>query len=140
MSLPLTALLDFGAKLIDRVIPDPKAKYEATQKLIELQQAGELQVLAAEKDIALKQADILIEDAKSDDKMQRRARPFILWVCGVIFAAHFILLPLLFWVGLMFDPQFPQPPKLDIEQVMVVLGGILGLGGFRCYEKVRGKA
>jgi hypothetical protein len=38
-------LIDAGLKIIDKVIPDPKAKAEAKQKLIEMQQSGELKEL-----------------------------------------------------------------------------------------------
>lgn len=140
MPFAIAEVFSIGAKLIDRVIPDPKLKYEATQRLIELNQTGELAVLSADKEIALGQSAINIKDAESDDKVQKRWRPFIGWVCGFIFAMHFMVFPLLFWVGLMVEPTFPKPPTLEIEQVMTVLMGMLGLGGFRTFEKIRGKA
>ena len=34
----------------------------------------------------------------------------------------------------------PPPPIMDIEALMVLVGGVLGLGGFRSFEKVRGVA
>jgi len=35
-------LIDAGLRIIDKIIPDPKAKAEAKIKLLEVQQAGEL--------------------------------------------------------------------------------------------------
>lgn len=49
MSLdPLTAILDFGGKVLERVIPDPTARAAAQVELAKLQQSGELALLAAE--------------------------------------------------------------------------------------------
>ena len=44
--LPLTALLDVGGKLIDKLIPDPEAKAKAPAELLKMQQDGELAKLA----------------------------------------------------------------------------------------------
>ncbi len=37
---PLTAILDIGTKLIDKLIPDPEAKAKAQLELVKLQQEG----------------------------------------------------------------------------------------------------
>lgn len=44
--LPLTALLDVGGKLIDKLIPDPEAKAKAQAELLKMQQDGELAKMA----------------------------------------------------------------------------------------------
>ena len=44
----LTGLLPVAEKVIDRVIPDPKAKQEALKELAELEQKGELAKIEAE--------------------------------------------------------------------------------------------
>jgi hypothetical protein len=44
--LPLTALLDVGGKLIDKLIPDPEAKARAQAELAKLAQDGELAKMA----------------------------------------------------------------------------------------------
>jgi hypothetical protein len=43
---PLTALLDVGGKLIDKLIPDPEAKAKAHLDLAQMQQNGELAQMA----------------------------------------------------------------------------------------------
>jgi hypothetical protein len=43
---PLTALLDVGGKLIDKLIPDPEAKAKAQLELATLAQSGELAKMA----------------------------------------------------------------------------------------------
>lgn len=62
-------------------------------------------------------------------------RPFIGWVCGLAFAYHFILFPIIRTIYP--DVQFP---KLDTEPLFTVLLGMLGLGGLRTYEKLKDKS
>ena len=60
-------------------------------------------------------------------------RPFIGWICGIALAYNFILRDLLvFAMGSEF-----VPPALQMEHLMTVLMGMLGLGAFRTYEKVK---
>lgn len=52
MSLdPLTAILDFGGKVLERVIPDPTARAAAQVELAKLQESGELARLAADTEL-----------------------------------------------------------------------------------------
>jgi len=62
-------------------------------------------------------------------------RPFIGWVCGLAFAYHFILFPIIRTIYP--DVQFPE---LDTEPLFTVLLGMLGLGGLRTYEKLKDKS
>jgi len=63
-------------------------------------------------------------------------RPFIGWVCGFALAYNFIIRDLFIWV---IDPE-TVPPALQMEHLMTVLFGMLGLGGLRTYEKLKDKA
>ena len=62
-------------------------------------------------------------------------RPFIGWVCGVALAYNFIIRDLFIWA---LNPQ-DVPPALQMEHLMTVLLGMLGLGGLRTFEKVKDK-
>lgn len=60
-------------------------------------------------------------------------RPFIGWVCGIAMAYNFILRDLIiFAMGNDF-----VPPALQMDHLMTVLMGMLGLGAFRTYEKIK---
>jgi len=60
-------------------------------------------------------------------------RPFIGWVCGISLAYNFVLRDLIiFVVGNDF-----VPPALQMDHLMTVLMGMLGLGAFRTYEKIK---
>jgi hypothetical protein len=132
------ALLDFlniGSKIIDKVIPDPQAKAEALFKLKELEQAGELKVLDADLQIALAQADINKAEATDPNAFRSGWRPAVGWVCVVGLAYTFILQPLLSWASGVWN--IPAPPPLDMGDLFTLLGGMLGLGGLRTFEKLK---
>ena len=77
LALPL---LEIGAKLIDKLIPDPAAKAKAQFDLLQLQQQGEF------KDEENRFSAIIAE-AKSEDKWTSRARPSFLYVVYVLLLA-----------------------------------------------------
>ena len=62
-------------------------------------------------------------------------RPFIGWVCGVALAYNFVVRDLFIWA---IKPE-TVPPALQMEHLMTVLLGMLGLGGLRTYEKIKDK-
>lgn len=61
-------------------------------------------------------------------------RPSVGWVCSAAFAYHFIVFPIIRTIYP--DVNFPE---LDTEPLFTVLMGMLGLGGLRTFEKLKGK-
>jgi len=60
-------------------------------------------------------------------------RPFIGWICGIALAYNFIIRDILiFFIG---NERVPE--ALQMEHLMTVLMGMLGLGAFRTFEKVK---
>lgn len=80
MPIPIIPILGLAGTIIDKVIPDPKARAEAKQKLAELEQQGEL------KQIGMQLAAILVE-AKSNDAWTSRARPSFMYVMYIYILA-----------------------------------------------------
>lgn len=136
----MPSLLDIIAgpvmKIIDKVIPDPQAKAQAQLEIIRLNQAGEFKAIEADLQMAQMQANINLEEAKSPSIFVSGWRPFIGWTCGGIFVANYIGVPFLAWISGMYD--IPAPPRLDIGEVLPVMLGMLGLGGLRTAEKIKG--
>ena len=64
-------------------------------------------------------------------------RPFVGWVCGVALAYHFILAPLLQF-GFALAGLDQELPEFEFSQLSTVLMGMLGLGGLRTFEKMKG--
>lgn len=132
MSLdPVTALLDIGGKVIDRIWPDPTQAANAKFELFKLQQSGELAQIAG-------QLKINEVEAANPNVFVSGWRPFVGWVCGFGLVYSFIGQPLLAWGSLNWN--FAIPPVLDLGTLLTILGGMLGLGGLRTVEKVNGVA
>lgn len=132
----LTPLL---GKLFDQIFPDQAAAGAAKLKVLEMQQSGDLAVLDADLKIALAQAGINQEEAKSPSIFVSGWRPFIGWVCGVGLAYVFLIYPLLTWWAAAWRPAF-VPPVLVADHLMELVMAMLGLGGLRTFEKLKGVA
>ena len=131
MSLdPISAALDLGNTLITRIFPDPAQADAAKLELLKLQQNGELASMTA-------QTDINKEEAKSVSLFVSGWRPFVGWVSGSAFALHFLLLPISNFI-LVANGHKEVVLAFDMQTLLTVLMGLLGLGGMRTYEKVQG--
>jgi hypothetical protein len=67
-------------------------------------------------------------------------RPFVGWSCGAAMAWHFILLPITLFITSFAGFEVPELPTFDMDSLMTVLLGMLGLGGLRTFEKSKGLA
>lgn len=136
---PITAVLDIGGKLIDRLWPDPVQAATAKLELIKMQQSGELAQMNADLQMASGQTDINKVEASNSSLFVSGWRPFIGWVCGVAFAFKFIGGPSAVFVA----GYFGHPiilPVMDFTEMSSILLGMLGLGTLRTVEKVKGVA
>lgn len=125
--------------LLDKIIPDPAAAADAKLKALELAQRGELAALDADLRLMLAQAEINKVEAAADN-YRGGWRPGAGWVCVFGLGYNYFLRPLLPWVVQLFGVDVPPLPSIDVEELMVLLGGLLGLGSLRSYERVKGKA
>ena len=130
----ITALLP----LLDKILPDEKAKDAAKLEALKLAQEGQLAELDAQVKLMLGQVEVNKVEASHQSIFVSGARPFIVWVCGFGMAYAAMLHPLLAWIALI--NGIPIPPELNSDVLMYVLGGILGLGGYRTFEKTKGVA
>ena len=123
---PVTAALDIGGKLIDRLWPDPAQRDAAKLELLKLQQSGELAGITG-------QVEINKIEATNASIFVAGWRPFIGWICGAGLGYQFLVYPIL----VAFVPKIAQ---LDMGTLLTLLVGMLGLGAFRTTEKLQGKA
>lgn len=133
------ALIPLIGTIVEKVIPDPQAAADAKLRVMELAQKGELAVLDADLKLALGQIEVNKAEATTD-MFRGGWRPAVGWICVVGLAYQFILQPVLPWVVALFGAQVPPLPAIDNESLMVLLTGMLGLGGLRTFERVKGKA
>ena len=125
--------------LLDKIIPDPSAAAEAKLKALELAQRGDLAALDADLRLMLAQADINKAEA-STDLFRGGWRPACGWVCAAGLAYTFLLRPVLPWLASLAGADVQAMPEIDTDTLMVLLTGMLGLGGLRTVERIRGKA
>jgi hypothetical protein len=117
--------------LLDKFIPDANER----QKL-----AHEIATLAQKQahENAMAQIEVNKAEAASNSIFKGGWRPFIGWVCGIAFAYHFVLQPVLIFMMTFLGHPIPDLPEFDMASLMTVLGGLLGLGGLRTFEKYKG--
>lgn len=125
--------------LLDRVLPDPAQANEAKLRVLELAQKGELAAMDADMRLALGQMEINKAEA-STDLFRGGWRPACGWVCAAGLAYTFLLRPVLPWVAGLFGSNVEPMPDIDTDTLMVLLTGMLGLGGLRTVERIKGKA
>lgn len=126
------------SSIFDKVIPDPQAAADAKLRAMELAQKGELAALDADMRLALGQLEVNKAEAQTD-LFRGGWRPATGWVCVVGLAYQFILQPVLPWVVGLFGHTVPPLPAIDNDTLMVLLTGMLGLGGLRTVERIKGK-
>ena len=70
--------------------------------------------------------------------LDRCWRPFVGWTCGVALAWHFVGQPLAVFVITYAGVEAPPLPVFEMQSLLTVLLGMLGLGGLRTFEKTKG--
>lgn len=133
MSLdPISAALDLGGKVIDKLFPDPAQRDAAKLELLKLQQSGELAQMT-------QQTDTNKIEAASSSLFVAGWRPFIGWVCGCGCAWNWIGLPIAKLICALLGYTITLQ-MADVSEMMPLLLGMLGIGGMRTFEKVKGVA
>lgn len=111
--LGLGPIADLAKSILD-MFPNAQQRAEAANKL---------QDLAAQ--IAAAQSATNTAEAGNANIFVSGWRPFIGWVCGFGFVYSII------------QPAFHLPP-VDMQNIIGILGGMLGLGAMRTVEKIKG--
>ncbi len=143
MGLDITGLgsvFELGGKVIDRLWPDPATRDAAKLELFKAQQAGEFKEADQAFELAKAQIGTNTAEAGSSDPFTSRARPFIIWVCGFGLLYASIIDPLARFVATVMFKYVGAFPIIDTTITMQLLFGLLGLGGYRTIEKMRGVA
>ena len=130
----IQALIGPVAGLLDKFIEDKDAKNKLAHEIATM----------AEKQMheqTMGQLEVNKTEATHRSIFVAGWRPFIGWVCGVALAYHFIFAPMLAFVLVAFNVTGLHPsdlPVFDMDSLMTVLLGMLGLGGLRSFEKYKG--
>lgn len=106
--------------------------------------AAALEFTKLEVGLAAGQIEVNKVEAASPSLFVAGWRPAVGW-CGVAAMGYqFLLYPLLVWLWAFLQAHgwvpvtLAAPPMLDTDALWVILSGILGLGGMRTAERIKG--
>jgi Holin of 3TMs, for gene-transfer release len=133
------AALDFGSKIIDKIWPDKIAQQverdKASLALLQMQQAGELQLLSV-------QMSAILAEAQSADPWTSRSRPMFLYVMYLL-----ILIAIPMGILSAFKPETATAIAHGMQAWLTAIPdslyglfavGYLGYTGARSYDKAKG--
>jgi hypothetical protein len=127
----IQALIGPVTGLLDKFIPDADEKARIAHELATMGERHAQETLLA-------QLEINKAEASSGSVFKGGWRPAVGWVCASAFAYHFVLQPILLFVVALTGSELPTLPEFDMTTLLPVLGGMLGIGGLRSYEKKQG--
>lgn len=110
------AILEIGAKILEKLIPDPAARAEQQLKLYELEQRGELAEMQGDIQIILARAGIIKSEAESQSWLTSNWRPLLMLTFGALIVAR--------WLGFA-APNISEAEMLKLWDIVQ-----LGLGGY----------
>lgn len=135
---PYAGAAEAGANLLNGIIKRVLPEKISEETAAKLNQELTLALLKGELDPMLAQLKVNEEEAKSENVFVSGWRPAVGWTCVGALSWTFVLAPFtVFWLGVM-KVQTPPLPVLDYTSLMPILLGMLGLGGMRTFEKVKG--
>ena len=98
------------------------------------------ETLKSETNLALAQIDLNKTEAQQPGIYKGGWRPATGWICVAGLGYTFLLRPLLPWILQVMGVQTPILPAIDTMELLVLLGGLLGLSTQRMNERIKGKA
>ena len=119
-------VIEVADKVLGKFIPDKNLKMKLQKEMT-----------MAFHDANLAQIQLNKQEAAHKNIFVAGWRPFVGWTCGVALAYHFILEPVIVFVLALYNIQLTLP-QFDMASLLTVLMGMLGLGGLRTYEKMKG--
>lgn len=129
MGLPI---IDTVLKIVDKVIPDPKAKAEVMLELQKLEQSGDLAVITGQNEINK-------IEAANPNLFVSGWRPAVGWTLAAGLSILLVLGPLLSW-GSALAGRPIEPPMMPTEVLMTLSTVLLGMSGLRSWDKKNGVA
>jgi hypothetical protein len=128
----ITALLPALGTLIDRLIPDRAAAERAKAEM-------EQQLVTAANQAALAQVEVNKIEAAHSSVFVAGWRPSIGWVCAAGLAWAFVLAPIASWALVVLGIK-AELPAIHTDYLLELVLAMLGIGGLRTFEKLRGVA
>jgi hypothetical protein len=126
----LQALIGPVTGLLDKFIPDADEKAKLAHEIATMSERHA-------QELAKGQIEINKAEAAHKSMFVAGWRPFVGWTCGVALAWHFVGQPLVVFGIAVVGVETPELPAFEMESLLTVLLGMLGLGGLRTFEKTK---
>ena len=117
--------------LLDKFIPDADERNRLAHEIATMSERHA-------HELAKGQIEINKVSAAHKSMVVAGWRPFVGWTCGIALAWHFVGQPLAVFVITYAGVEAPPLPVFEMESLLTVLLGMLGLGGLRTFEKTKG--
>ena len=117
--------------LLDKFIEDKDQKAALAHEIATMSQKHA-------QELSLAQIEVNKAEAQSGALFKGGWRPAVGWVCAIAFLYHFLLKDIIMFVCAFAGVEVPDLPEFDMSTLLTVLGGMLGIGGLRTYEKQKG--
>ena len=96
----------------------------------------ELKLLEFENGLLKAQAEVNKAEATHRSIFVAGWRPAIGWICALSIAYEFIIRPFWLWIAAYYE--LPVPIHINTDSLFSLVLGMLGLAGFRTFEKLKG--
>lgn len=126
--MAIAALIPLIGTVLNKFLPDPEQRAKAEAELTSALQGWDSS-----------QSEINKTEAQSMNLFVAGWRPAIGWTCALALIYQYLLVPLAVWGSTWSGHDLPTPPRLD-DVLWELLFGMLGMGGLRTFEKLKGVA
>ena len=117
--------------LLDKFVEDKDQKNALAHEIATM---AERQAHAA----AMAQIEVNKSEAQHKSLFVSGWRPSVGWTCSIALLYHFVLVPFILFGVALSGKEIPPLPVFDMDSLMTVLLGMLGIGGLRSFEKYKG--
>jgi len=126
----LQALIGPVTGLLDKFIEDKDQKAQLAHEIATMSERHMQEQIMG-------QLEINKAEAQHRSMFVAGWRPFLGWCLSFAMVWHFVLAPLIMFAAGWAGAELPQLPAFDMDSLMTVLLGMLGLGGLRTVEKLK---
>ena len=126
----IEALIGPVTGLLDKFIQDKDQKAKLAHEVATMAQRHA-------QELAKSQIEVNKAEAAHTSMFVAGWRPAVGWCCVLGMAGNFLIIPMANFTLALMEVQV-NVPLIDLETMMPVLMGMLGLGAMRSYEKVKG--
>jgi hypothetical protein len=126
----LQALIGPVSSILEKAIPDADLRRKLSHDISTMAEKNAHEQIKA-------QLDINKTEAAHKNLFVSGWRPAVGWTCCLGMASNFLIIPMTNFILAVVGSEI-KIPLIDLQTMMPVLLGMLGLGGMRTYEKAKG--